>query len=42
MGESLNERIDNLRKQSRLLLTQVDENSKKIQNEIKELYSQNL
>ncbi|CAK9811571.1 hypothetical protein ANTPLA_LOCUS7077 [Anthophora plagiata] len=42
MGESLNKRIDNLRKQSRLLLAQVDQNSKKVKSEIKKIYSQNL
>ncbi|CAL7939016.1 unnamed protein product [Xylocopa violacea] len=42
MGESFVERIDNLRKQSRLLLTQVNENSRRVKDEIKKLYSQNL
>lgn len=42
MDETLNERIDNLRKRSRFLLAQVDKNSKKVKNEIKKLYSQNL
>ncbi|XP_003488075.1 uncharacterized protein LOC100740893 [Bombus impatiens] len=42
MGESLNERIENLRKQSRHLLTQVDKSSKKVKDEIKKLHSENL
>ncbi|KOC65294.1 hypothetical protein WH47_09873 [Habropoda laboriosa] len=42
MGESLNKRIENLRKQSRLLLAQADKNSKKVKREIKKINSQNL
>ncbi|XP_043250389.1 uncharacterized protein LOC122396239 [Colletes gigas] len=42
MAETLNERIDNLRKRSRLLLAQADESSKKVKQEIEKLYSENL
>ncbi|XP_076761824.1 uncharacterized protein LOC143429879 [Xylocopa sonorina] len=40
MDESFLEKIDSLRKQSRLLLTQVNENSRRVK-EIKKLYCQN-
>ncbi|XP_017763078.1 PREDICTED: uncharacterized protein LOC108552906 [Eufriesea mexicana] len=42
MGDSLNERIDNLRKRSKLLLAQIDKNSKKVKDEFKKFNSQNL
>lgn len=42
MDESLSEHIENLRKQSRHLLAQVDKSSKKVKDEIKKLYSENL
>ncbi|KZC08043.1 hypothetical protein WN55_09106 [Dufourea novaeangliae] len=42
MEQSFNERIDQLRKKSRLLLAQVDRNSQRVKEEIKRLYSQTL
>ncbi|XP_017893278.1 uncharacterized protein LOC108632913 [Ceratina calcarata] len=42
MGDSLNERIDNLRRRSKILLARVEENSKRVKDEIKRFYSQDL
>ncbi|XP_053985787.1 uncharacterized protein LOC128880103 [Hylaeus volcanicus] len=41
MDETLDERIDNLRKRSRLLLAKANKHSKKVKKEIKKLHSQN-
>ncbi|XP_076224478.1 uncharacterized protein LOC116432699 isoform X2 [Nomia melanderi] len=42
MEQSFNECIDHLRKKSRLLLARVDKNSRRVKEEYKKLYSQNL
>ena len=42
MDENINDRINILRKRSRLLLAQADRDSKKVKKEIKKLYSQDV
>lgn len=42
MGEAFNDSLEKLRKRSRTLLAHVDENSKRIDAEVKKLRSQTL
>lgn len=42
MGETFNDSLEKLRKRSRTLLAYIDENSKRINAEVKKLRSQTL